>query len=391
MPGDPFDGRARRQRGRRHDGSSTDGGSVSRPGSAPASVQSAEQAALPPVPTNPPQPPHPQRHPHQQRQQQPPKPPMPERTGLSGGGHGRNDMMAGPSAMAALDEVLNGGSSGGVGSAGASAGVGGQDWDDEAQMEGLMAMLDQADSRSGKLIESAKQPPPSHATASGPAHAASSRSGSSNDTPPRASRLAVNVFGGVKAKLQAMSLELEVRGCTTLLQVVTTYWGCSPWGLRLRQTKTRTIATLQGQNRTLKAQVEDTKQRAAAAVKERVEKAKQVGASTAARHLAFIDRLLADKAALAKRVEELEAAQSDAAAAAEAKLKAVQDRQAVDLQRARQQWAAAEKARRVKWEAEREKAIKALTIKGLEPELQRMLDKNKEEIARVKELAAVRC
>ena len=43
----------------------------------------------------------------------------------------------------------------------------------------------------------------------------------------------------------------------------------------------------------------------------------------------------------------------------------------------------------MKWEAEREKAIKALTIKGLEPELQRMLDKNKEEIARVKELAAV--
>ena len=48
-------------------------------------------------------------------------------------------------------------------------------------------------------------------------------------------------------------------------------------------------------------------------------------------------------------------------------------------------WAAAEKVRRDKWMAETMSQVKAQTIKGLEPEIERLLAQHKQEKARLEE------
>jgi len=112
------------------------------------------------------------------------------------------------------------------------------------------------------------------------------------------------------------------------------------------QVKTRTVSTLQAKCRKFKAELEASKLRSDERLKAEVGKAKKAGSAAAARHLAFIDRLLGDKTALAKRVEEMEGERAAADASWQAKMKALQQRQAVDLRKAKDQWAAAEKVHR---------------------------------------------
>ena len=101
------------------------------------------------------------------------------------------------------------------------------------------------------------------------------------------------------------------------------------------------------------------------------------------RHLSFIDQLLADKAALARAVEEAGAAAAAAAAASDAKLKAAEARLQGELSRAREQWAAAEKAKRAAWQEATSRDVRAGMMRALQPDIQRMLDTHKEELAKV--------
>ena len=50
------------------------------------------------------------------------------------------------------------------------------------------------------------------------------------------------------------------------------------------------------------------------------------------------------------------------------------------MKRARETWQASEKVRREKWESDKVAEIRAQTVKGLEPEIQRLVTRNKDEL-----------
>jgi len=53
------------------------------------------------------------------------------------------------------------------------------------------------------------------------------------------------------------------------------------------------------------------------------------------------------------------------------------------LKKNKDAWIAAEKVRKEKWEKEKIHEIRAQTVKGLEPEIQRIVERNKDEIRRL--------
>ncbi|KXZ53290.1 hypothetical protein GPECTOR_7g1184 [Gonium pectorale] len=118
------------------------------------------------------------------------------------------------------------------------------------------------------------------------------------------------------------------------------------------------------------------------------------------RHLAFVDRLLADKEALNSRVEQLTeqlkvgyrvwetfAAQGadDRQERSIAKLK---EGWAAELRRQKETWAAAEKQRRDAWMASKAAEIKDVTVKGLEGEVQKLLARHRAELSAAQQAAA---
>lgn len=121
--------------------------------------------------------------------------------------------------------------------------------------------------------------------------------------------------------------------------------------------------------RKLEAELRVSYDRAAATTA--VQLAEQRAANDAAtqRHLDLADRLLADKATLADECTKL----SEALHLCEAKHAAALEQQrasfASELKRHRQKW----DAERVQWEEEKTKQVKELTIRGLEPEIQKLV------------------
>jgi 5-azacytidine-induced protein 1 len=121
--------------------------------------------------------------------------------------------------------------------------------------------------------------------------------------------------------------------------------------------------------RKLEAELRVSYDRAAATTA--VQLAEQRAANDAAtqRHLDLADRLLADKATLADECAKL----SEALHLCEAKHAAALEQQrasfASELKRHKQKW----DAERVVWEEEKTKQVKELTIRGLEPEIQKLV------------------
>ena len=64
-------------------------------------------------------------------------------------------------------------------------------------------------------------------------------------------------------------------------------------------------------------------------------------------------------------------------------------RHATELAKQKQVAAAADKLRRERWRAEETQRIKEVTVKGLEPEIQRIIAKGKAEIQKLKALHEV--
>lgn len=60
------------------------------------------------------------------------------------------------------------------------------------------------------------------------------------------------------------------------------------------------------------------------------------------------------------------------------------DRHAVELEKQKQTYVAAEKVRRERWRAEETQRIKEATVKSLEPEIQRIIGRGKAEIQKLK-------
>lgn len=103
------------------------------------------------------------------------------------------------------------------------------------------------------------------------------------------------------------------------------------------------------------------------------------------RHLKLVDRLLNDKTELTKRcelfTEELKAVERKF----QIKIEGLDEQASKELHRQKQSWSAAEKQRREAWEKEKVKEIKAMTIKGLQPEVERILADQKHERRKAEE------
>lgn len=100
---------------------------------------------------------------------------------------------------------------------------------------------------------------------------------------------------------------------------------------------------------------------------------------------AKVDRLLNDKTELTKRCElfseELKAVERKF----QMKMEEMDDHAAKELAKNKQNWIATERMKREAWEKEKVKEIKEMTIKGLQPEVERILSEKKQDKIRMEE------
>lgn len=107
-----------------------------------------------------------------------------------------------------------------------------------------------------------------------------------------------------------------------------------------------------------------------------------------ARHLAFVDRLLADKDVLTRRVAELSDQLQGSGEKQERAIGKLKEGWVAELKRQKEGWAAAEKQRREAWMEAKASEIKDLTVKGLEGEVQKLLARHKAELSAVQQAAS---
>ena len=100
---------------------------------------------------------------------------------------------------------------------------------------------------------------------------------------------------------------------------------------------------------------------------------------------AKVDRLLNDKTELTRRCElfsdELKAVERKY----QMKIEEMEDHAAKELAKNKQNWIATERLKREAWEKEKVKEIKDMTVKGLQPEVERILAERKQEKIRMEE------
>ncbi|KAL4239667.1 hypothetical protein ACF0H5_000473 [Mactra antiquata] len=150
--------------------------------------------------------------------------------------------------------------------------------------------------------------------------------------------------------------------------------------------KTRTVSMLQ---KALNQQRELTVRHAKETekdMKRRLDVQKDEYEETIKRHLSFIDQLIDDKKNLSEKCETLVKELKQVDKKYQDRLKSVTDKHTIDMQKLKDMHEAAEKLRREKWIDEKTKKIKEMTVKGLEPEIQRLIAKHKSEIKKIKQI-----
>lgn len=275
----------------------------------------------------------------------------------------------------------------------------------QAKMDSLLAFLDEVetDTRVASSVVATPRDLERMSTASSHLGPSASMVGAGDDMgmagmpptvplePDTASRAGA-VYDGVKARLMELTLENKVMQRIALPRAAP----CLAWGGQrvphalAAQDKSRTIAILKRQVGELREEQKRSSEASAQQLRDKLAKQKKKFEAEMARQLAFIDSLIADKEQLSKQCEALGDDVKAMEARMEARMKALAEQHAAELRRARDHWAAAEKVRREKWEAEKTREVKEMTIKGLEPEIQRILDKHREEKERLQRQQKVR-
>ncbi|XP_067952002.1 centrosomal protein of 131 kDa-like isoform X2 [Watersipora subatra] len=105
---------------------------------------------------------------------------------------------------------------------------------------------------------------------------------------------------------------------------------------------------------------------------------------TVQRHLSFIDQLIDDKKSLSEKCEKLVTEMKQVDKKSSEKLRQMQETHDRELAKLKEMITAQEKVKREKWIEEKTKKIKDLTVKGLEPEIQRLIGKHKSELKKLK-------
>eukprot|EP00484_Ammonia_sp_Unknown_P009664 CAMPEP_0197077662 /NCGR_PEP_ID=MMETSP1384-20130603/212729_1 /TAXON_ID=29189 /ORGANISM="Ammonia sp." /LENGTH=632 /DNA_ID=CAMNT_0042516527 /DNA_START=56 /DNA_END=1955 /DNA_ORIENTATION=- len=98
------------------------------------------------------------------------------------------------------------------------------------------------------------------------------------------------------------------------------------------------------------------------------------------RHLLFIDRLLSDKENLSKKCEDLTEEMRKLNETYKSNLSKIEKEHKCLIRKLKQEWMNAEKIKREEWILNKTKQIKSMTIKGLEPEIQRLIEQNKKDL-----------
>ncbi|CAK9816111.1 Centrosomal protein of 131 kDa [Anthophora plagiata] len=102
------------------------------------------------------------------------------------------------------------------------------------------------------------------------------------------------------------------------------------------------------------------------------------------RHQKFIEELIGEKTDLTEKCNSLAQRVREIEIKMQRDLKAAAERHTVELQRAKEHYAAAEKIKRERWIEARTTRIKEMTVKGLEPELHNMMEQHAKEIQRLR-------
>ncbi|KAJ3414955.1 Centrosomal protein of 131 kDa [Chytridiales sp. JEL 0842] len=169
------------------------------------------------------------------------------------------------------------------------------------------------------------------------------------------------VFEGVKAKIYGQQLEIE--------------------------DKNKTINILREELNKLKESRKEDAQAHKKELKTKLTSQKKELEGIIKRHLSFIDKLIAEKDEMAKKCESLTDDVKTMDKAFKEKARIQEEQHARELARQKDIWHAAEKLKRDKWISEKTKAIKDQTVKGLEPEIQRMLTHHKMQLRQVEDRA----
>ncbi|XP_030255649.1 centrosomal protein of 131 kDa isoform X2 [Sparus aurata] len=108
--------------------------------------------------------------------------------------------------------------------------------------------------------------------------------------------------------------------------------------------------------------------------------------ATIQRHLAFIDQLINDKKALSERCEGVVGELKQVDQKYTKKIAQMQEQHEMEIKKLKELMSATEKIRREKWIDEKTKKIKEITVKGLEPEIQKLISKHKQELKKLRTL-----
>uniref|UniRef100_UPI003AADA9DB centrosomal protein of 131 kDa isoform X2 n=1 Tax=Centroberyx gerrardi TaxID=166262 RepID=UPI003AADA9DB len=118
--------------------------------------------------------------------------------------------------------------------------------------------------------------------------------------------------------------------------------------------------------------------------------------ATIQRHLAFIDQLINDKKALSERCEGVVGELKQVDQKYTKKIAQMQEQHEMvwqilgplceEIKKLKELMSATEKVRREKWIDEKTKKIKEITVKGLEPEIQKLISKHKQELKKLRVL-----
>ncbi|XP_075891171.1 centrosomal protein of 131 kDa isoform X2 [Nelusetta ayraudi] len=103
-------------------------------------------------------------------------------------------------------------------------------------------------------------------------------------------------------------------------------------------------------------------------------------------HLSFIDQLISDKKVLTERCEGVLAELKQVDQMYSKKISQMEEQHEMEIKKLKELMSATEKVRREKWINEKTKKIKEMTVKGLEPEIQKLISKHKQELNKLQTL-----
>ncbi|GFR90984.1 centrosomal protein of 131 kDa-like [Elysia marginata] len=121
-------------------------------------------------------------------------------------------------------------------------------------------------------------------------------------------------------------------------------------------------------------------------MKKRLDVQKEEYEEAIKRHLSFIDQLIDDKKNLSEKCEKVITELKVVDKKYQEKIKSIEESHSIEMSKLKEVHAAAEKLRREKWIEDKTKKIKEMTVKGLEPEIQRLIAKHKSDMNKVKQI-----